>query len=143
KAPDSKGMQIGFMRRGWPILASWVSSIFKASIALGLYPTGLKALNTIPTHKPAKRDKSSPKAWRPVEQHTSVLAKPLERLMANQIAFTAETRGILDSDQYGGQPSHSTIQAASGFVHQARMHMDQGMIISTLFFDLKRAYNNI
>ncbi|KAJ7717864.1 hypothetical protein B0H16DRAFT_1232535, partial [Mycena metata] len=66
KAPDTHGLQIGFVRRGWPILAPPITAIFKASIALGLYPTSLKASNAIPMHKPAKRDKSSPKAWRPV-----------------------------------------------------------------------------
>ncbi|KAJ7649108.1 hypothetical protein DFH06DRAFT_1095261, partial [Mycena polygramma] len=102
KAPDSRGMQIGFVRRGWPVLAPAVCPIFKASISLGLYPNSLKASNAIPTHKPAKTDKSSPKAWRPVEQHAAVLAKPLERLMADRISYLAETRGILDPDQYGG-----------------------------------------
>ncbi|KAJ7739116.1 hypothetical protein B0H16DRAFT_1325067, partial [Mycena metata] len=141
KAPDDEGLQIGFVRRGWPVLAPAVCAIFKASVRLGLYPTCLKASNAIPTHKPAKKDKSSPKAWRPVEQHASVLAKPLERLMADRISFHAETRGAFDCDQYGGRPSHSTLQAVSGFVHQARAQMDEGKIVSTLFFDLKGAYN--
>ncbi|KAJ7709276.1 hypothetical protein B0H16DRAFT_1344660, partial [Mycena metata] len=143
KAPDSEGLQIGFVRRGWPVLAPIVTNIFKSSVSLGLYPTCLKASNAIPTHKPAKKDKSSPKAWQPVEQHAAVFAKPLERLMADRISFKAESRGVFDQDQYGGRPSHSTLQAASGFIHQARKHMDMGMIVSTLFFDLKGAYNNI
>ncbi|KAJ7035775.1 hypothetical protein C8F04DRAFT_930090, partial [Mycena alexandri] len=108
-----------------------------------LYPTELKASNTIPTHKPAKKDKSSSKAWRPVEQHASVLAKPLERLMPNRISFLPETCGVFDRDEYGGRLSHSTLQAASSFIHQSRKHMDRGMIVTTLFFNPKGAYNNI
>ncbi|KAJ7034202.1 hypothetical protein C8F04DRAFT_956722 [Mycena alexandri] len=111
KAPDSVGLQMGFVRRGWPVLAPVVCAIFKSSANLGLYPTSLKASNAIPTHKPAKKDKSSPKAWRPVEQHAAVLAKPLERLMADRVTFQVESRGVFDRDQYGGRSSHSTLQA--------------------------------
>ncbi|KAJ7761781.1 hypothetical protein B0H16DRAFT_1312123, partial [Mycena metata] len=143
KAPDSLGLQMGFVRRGWPVLAPAVCAIFKASVRLGLYLTSLKESNAIPTHKPAKKDKSSPKAWRPVEQHAAVLAKPLERLVADRVMFRAEGRSILDRDQYGGRSSHSTLQAVSGFIHQARAQMDQDKIVSTLFFDLSGAYNNI
>ncbi|KAJ7768214.1 hypothetical protein B0H16DRAFT_1308049, partial [Mycena metata] len=143
EAPDIHGLQIGYVRRRWGVLAPFVGSIFQASVSLGLYPTRLRPSIAIPTHKAARKDKSSPKAWRPVEQHTEVLAKPLERLMACRIAFQAESRGTLDRDQYGGRPGHSTLQAASGFIHQARKHMDDGMVVSTLFLDLKGAYNHI
>ncbi|KAJ7031693.1 hypothetical protein C8F04DRAFT_890313, partial [Mycena alexandri] len=102
KAPDSNGLQIGYVRLGWAVLTPAVTMAFKASISLGIYPTWFKASNAVPTHKPAKKDKSNPKAWRPVEQHAKVLAKPLERLMANRMAFAAESLGIFDRDQYGG-----------------------------------------
>jgi hypothetical protein len=134
---------MGFVRRAWPVIAPWVRSIFIASVRLGLYPHRLKSSNAIPTHKPAKKDKTSPKAYRPVEQHAEVLAKPLERLMANRITFEAESRGLLQESQFGGRSGRSTQQAASAFIHRARAHMDDGMIVSTLFFDLKGAFNGI
>jgi hypothetical protein len=38
-----------------------------------------------------------------VENYEHILAKPLERLIANRIAFEAESLGFLDDAQYGGR----------------------------------------
>ncbi|KAF7372237.1 reverse transcriptase [Mycena venus] len=143
RPPDSHGQQMGYIRRTWPVIAPWVCHIFQSSVRLGLYPYRLKASNAIPTPKPAKKDKTHPKAYRPVEQHAEVLAKPLERLMADRISFEAETRGLLHQDQFGGRPGHSTQQAASAFIHRVRGQLDDGMVVSTLVFDLKGAFNGI
>jgi hypothetical protein len=98
KAPDTHGVQMGFIRAGWPAIGGRVCQIFKVSVHLGLYPTPLKSSNAIPTAKAGKKDKTSPKAYRPVEQHAEALAKPLERLIANRISYEAETRGLLEED---------------------------------------------
>ncbi|KAJ6556102.1 hypothetical protein B0H19DRAFT_947402 [Mycena capillaripes] len=101
KAPDSHRLQMGYVRRAWPVIAPWVREIFQASFRLGTHPHRLKASNAIPTPKPAKKDKTHPKVYRPVEQHAEVLAKPLEQLMANSISFEAEAHGFLVKDQFG------------------------------------------
>lgn len=143
KAPDSHGLQMGYIRRSWPVTAVWVRHIFKSSIRLGLFPSRLKSSNAIPTPKAGKKDKTNPKAHRPVEQHAEALAKPLERLVANRITFEAESRGILHESQFGGRPGRSTQQAADAYIHQARSQLDEGKVVSTLFFDLKGAFNGI
>ncbi|KAJ7264145.1 hypothetical protein C8J57DRAFT_948184, partial [Mycena rebaudengoi] len=102
KAPDSHGIQMGFVRRDWSVIAGHVRNVFKSSVSLGLYPTRLKASNVIPTFKNGKKDKTHPKSYRPVEQHAEALAKPLERLVANRISFEAEKLGFLCEDQFGG-----------------------------------------
>ncbi|KAJ7704037.1 hypothetical protein B0H17DRAFT_1127061 [Mycena rosella] len=90
-----------------------------------LYPTRLKRSNNILTHKASKKDKTSPKLYRPVEQHAEALAKPLERLRANRPTFDTESLGILHKDQFGGQPGCNTQQAADAYIHQARSQLDQ------------------
>ncbi|KAJ7183362.1 hypothetical protein C8R46DRAFT_828782, partial [Mycena filopes] len=90
KAPDSHGIQMGFIHRGWPVIADWITHLFKASVALGLVPIRLKSSDALPTLKPAKKDKTSPKSYRPVEHHGEALAKPLERLVAKRISHEAE-----------------------------------------------------
>ncbi|KAJ7747118.1 hypothetical protein DFH07DRAFT_831202 [Mycena maculata] len=101
-------MQMGYVRRVWPAIENWVNAVFKSSVRLGLFPTRLKTSNAIPIAKASKKDKTSPKAWRPVEQHAEALAKPLERLMANRITFEVESRNFLQADQFGGRPGRST-----------------------------------
>ncbi|KAJ7068331.1 hypothetical protein C8F01DRAFT_937483, partial [Mycena amicta] len=102
KAPDRYGIQIGHIQRGYSILGDWIRPLFIASVVLGTKPTPFKANTAIPLHKAAKKDKTSPKAWRPVENHEHILAKALERLVANRINFEAESIGLIDQDQYGG-----------------------------------------
>ncbi|KAF7372056.1 reverse transcriptase [Mycena venus] len=143
KAPDTHRLQIGFVRRAWPVIAPWVRHIFKASLRLGLYPDRLKASNAIPTFKHAKKDKTSPKSYRPVEQHAEALAKPLERLMADRLVYEAESLGLLREEQFDGLQGRSTQQAADVFIHKVQAQMDEGKIFSTLFFDLKGAFNGI
>ncbi|KAF7338971.1 reverse transcriptase [Mycena venus] len=113
KAPDSHGIQM-------------------ASVHLGLYPLRLKATNAAPTPKPNK-GKTSPKAYRPVEQHAEALGKPLERLMADRISYEAETLGLFQEEQLGGRPGRNTQQAADAFIHRARAQLDKGMVASTIF----------
>ncbi|KAJ7753270.1 hypothetical protein B0H16DRAFT_1317022, partial [Mycena metata] len=93
---------MGFIHRGWPVLGDWVRQIFKASVALGLFPNRLKASDALPTPKPGKKDKTHPKAYRPVEHHGEVLAKPLEALMARRVTHEAEVLGLLQEEQFGG-----------------------------------------
>ncbi|KAJ7777371.1 hypothetical protein B0H16DRAFT_1225455, partial [Mycena metata] len=102
KAPDSHGIQMGFIHRGWPVLGEWVSHVFKSSVSLGLFPNRLKASDALPTLKPAKKDKTHPKSYRPVEHHGEVLAKPLEALVARRISHEAEAGGMLREEQFGG-----------------------------------------
>ncbi|KAJ7024086.1 hypothetical protein C8F04DRAFT_887735, partial [Mycena alexandri] len=102
KAPDSHGVQMGFIHRGWPVLGEWIRRVFKSSVALGLFPNRLKASDALPTPKPAKKDKTHPKAYRPVEHHGEALAKPLEALMARRISHEAEVGGMLREEQFGG-----------------------------------------
>ncbi|KAJ7032340.1 hypothetical protein C8F04DRAFT_959148, partial [Mycena alexandri] len=102
KAPDSHGIQMGFIHRGWPILGAWIRHIFKSSVALGIFPNRLKASDALPTLKPAKKDKTHPKSYRPIEHHGEALAKPLEVLVAKRISHEAEAGGMLREEQFGG-----------------------------------------
>ncbi|KAF7372047.1 reverse transcriptase [Mycena venus] len=97
KAPDRYGIQMGHVQRGYPVLAPWIRAIYRASLALGVKPTPFKANVATPVHKAGKKDKTSPKAWRPVENYEHILAKPLERLVANRLSFDAESLGFLET----------------------------------------------
>ncbi|KAF8173856.1 hypothetical protein K438DRAFT_1850150 [Mycena galopus ATCC 62051] len=108
KSPDHYGVQMGHVQQAWPVINRWVRIIFQVSVRLGAKPTPFKNNTATPIHKQAKKDKTSPKAWRPVENYEHILAKPLERLLADRLSFDAESLGFIDSSQYGGpRPQHS------------------------------------
>jgi hypothetical protein len=110
-------------------------------MSLGIKPTSFKANLATPVHKAGKKDKTSPKAWRPVENFEHILAKPLERFIANRLSLEAESLGFLEDPQYGGRPGHSMVQAVDGYIHRVRQQLDEGNTVSTLFYDLKGAFN--
>jgi hypothetical protein len=143
KAPDRYGIQMGFIQRGYSVLREWIRPVFRASVILGAKPTAYKANVATPVHKAGKKDKTSPKAWRPVENFEHALAKPLERLVADRISFKAESLGFIENAQYGGRPGHSTLQAVDGYIHRVRKQLDEGHTVSTLLYDLKGAFNRI
>ncbi|KAJ7089130.1 hypothetical protein C8R44DRAFT_648989, partial [Mycena epipterygia] len=109
---------MGFVQRAYPVIGDWVRAIFRASLLLGIEPTPFKSNVATPVHKQGKKDKTSPKAWRPVENYEHILAKPLERLIADRISFEAESLGFIADAQYGGRPGHSTVQAVEGYIHR-------------------------
>ncbi|KAJ7920375.1 hypothetical protein B0H13DRAFT_2422846 [Mycena leptocephala] len=88
KAPDRYGLQMGFIQRGWPVIAERVREIFRSSVRL-------------------------------------------------------ESLGFIDPAQHGGRPGHSTQQVIDGYIHRVRSELDRGNTVSTLFYDLKGAFNRI
>ncbi|KAF8146700.1 hypothetical protein K438DRAFT_1780712 [Mycena galopus ATCC 62051] len=107
REPDRYGIQMGNVQRAYPVLCVWIRAIFRTSVVLGTKPTPYKANTATLVHKAGKKDKTSPKAWRPVENFEHVLAKPLERLIADHLSFDAESMNFLDNAQYGGRPGHT------------------------------------
>lgn len=101
KALDSHGVEIGFVRHAWPIIGPCIRAIFQSSVCLGFEPTHFKASNAIPTFKHGKTDKTAVKSWRPVEQHAEVLARPLERIVANRISFEVGSLGLVSESRSG------------------------------------------
>ncbi|KAJ7809751.1 hypothetical protein B0H13DRAFT_2478479 [Mycena leptocephala] len=85
KAPERYGVQMGFVQRDYAVLRDRIRPIFKALVALGSKPTAYKSNVATPLHKAGKKDKTSPKSWRSVENYDHILAKPLEHLIADRI----------------------------------------------------------
>jgi hypothetical protein len=57
--------------------------------------------------------------------------------------FSKSDPNIFDNAQYGGRPTHSTLQAVDGYIHRVRKQLDAGDTVSTLFYDLKGSFNRV
>ncbi|KAJ7893638.1 hypothetical protein B0H14DRAFT_3427300 [Mycena olivaceomarginata] len=101
------------------VLASTQFSLPRPTVALGAKPNSFKSNIATPVHKAGKKDKTSP-------NFEHILAKPLERLVANRLSFDAESLGFLEDAQYGGRPGHSTLQTVDGYIHRVKAQLDQG-----------------
>ncbi|KAF7568870.1 hypothetical protein PtrM4_112850 [Pyrenophora tritici-repentis] len=92
--------------------------------------------------KPPKLDYSLPKAYRVITLLNS-LGKVLERIIAKRLASLAETTNLLHSSQIGGRNKKSAIDAALLLVDQIQHKKQQGQITSTVFVDVKGAFDHV
>lgn len=92
--------------------------------------------------KQGKDDYSAPKSYRVISL-LNCLGKVSERIMAYRTGELAETTNLIHTSQMGGRKKKSAIDAAlklQDFVQQAKRG---GLIPSTLFLDIKGAYDYV
>ncbi|KAF7573996.1 hypothetical protein PtrM4_056190 [Pyrenophora tritici-repentis] len=119
--------------------------LFKAYSILfnyGYHPRCWKAATGAILKKPSKPDYSIPKAYRVITLLNS-LGKILERIIAKRLSSLAETTDLLHSSQIGGRNKKSAIDAAFLLVDQIQHKKQQGQITSTVFVDVKGAFDHV
>ncbi|KAF7566278.1 hypothetical protein PtrM4_145980 [Pyrenophora tritici-repentis] len=108
----------------------------------GYHPRCWKAATGAILKKPSKLDYSLPKAYRVITLLNS-LGKVLERIIAKRLASLAETTNLLHSSQIRGRNKKSAIDAALLLVDQIQHKKQQGQITSTVFVDVKGAFDHV
>ncbi|KAF7564397.1 hypothetical protein PtrM4_038310 [Pyrenophora tritici-repentis] len=108
----------------------------------GYHPRCWKAATGAILKKPSKLDYSLPKAYRVITLLNS-LGKVLERIIAKRLASLAETTNLLHPSQIGGRNKKSAIDAALLLVDQIQHKKQQGQITSTVFVDVKGAFDHV
>jgi ribonuclease HI len=108
----------------------------------GYHPTCWKQATGAILKKPAKPDYSIPKAYRVITL-LSCLGKIVERITANRLSYLAETTNLLDPTQIGGRLKKSAIDAALLLVDQIQHQKQRGLITSTVFLDVKGAFDHV
>jgi ribonuclease HI len=108
----------------------------------GYHPTCWKQATGAILKKPSKPDYSIPKAYRVITL-LSCLGKIAERITANRLSNLAETTHLLDPTQIGGRLQKSAIDAALLLVDQIQHQKQRGQITSTIFLDVKGAFDHV
>ena len=80
-APGEDELVTGVFKVAWPRVSNLVFSLFKGCLDAGYHPKCFRSAIVAIIPKPNKKDKSSPRAYRPISL-LSVLGKGLERLLA-------------------------------------------------------------
>ena len=116
-----------------------------------LYASLLEILDTHPRcwkqatgailKKPGKPDNSAPKAYRVISL-LNCLGKVSERLLAQRLAFLAETTSLLHPSQIGGRLSKSAIDAALLLSNEVEQNKRLNRRSTTLFLDVKGAFRS-
>ncbi|KAF8646075.1 hypothetical protein AX16_007407 [Volvariella volvacea WC 439] len=114
---------------------------FNRILDTGIWPSSLKAADTVIIPKPGK-DLSSVSGYRPIALFSTV-AKLMEKILSNRLQWEAAKAGILHPNQHGGMKKHSTDDAGMLLVHQIKRGWERKKVTSCLAFDIASFFPSV
>ncbi|CUS06639.1 unnamed protein product [Tuber aestivum] len=102
EAPGPDGINFLCLRQVYNAIPIPLGKLFQAILKTGYHPQCWREATGATIRKPHKADYTTPKAYRPVSL-LHCLGKISEKIIANRLAYIAETKGLLHSDQIGGR----------------------------------------
>lgn len=110
------------------------------SFVEGKFPDILRGSKVIPIYKNGDRTISS--NYRPIA-HMSVLAKIFETKFKSRILKFTGANNILCQQQYGFRSASNTAVAVADFVGDLQKNMFRKLKCSSVFIDLKKAFDSV
>lgn len=126
----------------WPVLGPRITTLFQHCLNAGVHPTVFKAARTVAIPKPGKRDRSLPKAYRPIAL-LPCLGKALERLIAKRMAFLALEHRVLARDQCSAIPRHSTIDLTTALYSDITDAWARHQVAGMVTIDVQGAFDSV
>lgn len=99
----------------------------------------LKNIVTVPILKP-NSNSDLPNLYRPISLLPCIL-KIYEKVIKSRLEWWIEENNILPSYQYGFRKGMSTRDALTDFVTNIKINLSENRFISSVFLDIKNAYN--
>ena len=104
----------------------------------GIFPDDWKKAKVHPIFKSDERN--IPSNYRPISILPAI-SKIIERVMHSQLLEYFQAGNLLTESQSGFRPNHSTSTALISAVSLRLTNMDSGKLNSSVFTDLKKAFN--
>lgn len=140
KSPGVDGIAMRLLKdAGYAVIETLVE-IFNVSIQTGIFPDDWKFAKVSPIYK--EGDKSDCGNYRPISV-ISAVAKLFEKLMYAQLSSFLIENNIINEQQSGFRPKHSTETALLASTNEWLSCMDKGKINGVLFLDLKKAFDTV
>ena len=117
-----------------------LSIIFNKSFETGTIPKHIKIAKVIPIYK--CKEKHEMGNYRPISLLPSI-SKIIEKLVHKRLYSFCENNDILNDNQYGFRPKHSTIDAVSKFTVDIVSSLETNMTTYAVFLDLSKAFDTI
>ena len=141
-APGTDEITAEVIREAWPLLGNRITHLFQACTNSGTHPIAFKGATVVVLPKAGKRDKSSPKAYRPIAL-LSCLGKGLERLLARRISHLALKLQILAPDQCSATSKRSASDLTTALVCDIEKAWAQKKVVGIVTADVKGAFDGV
>ena len=119
-------------------LAYPLTQIFCSSYNAGVLPAIWKKSYIIPIFK--KGSRYDPLLYRPVSL-TSVCAKSMEKIVVKFLFDYLDSNNLLNANQFGFRPGHSTEDQLVLTYNDVTMWLDQGFNVDLVLFDFSKAFD--
>ena len=121
-------------------LALPIATIFNYSLSTGTIPAEWKQARVTPIFK--EGDKQDTSNYRPISV-LPLCMKVFERIVHNQFHTHITTNNLLNPNQSGFRPKHSTTTALIDVTDYLYNQSQNGLITGAIFLDLKKAFDTV
>ena len=141
KAAGSDKINFLIIQKAYSIIPQLFYQLYSKLIEVGFHPECWKEEIGVILKKP-NRENSNPKSYRLVSL-LNCLGKIAEKLIAERLAFYAETTDLLYNDQIGARKQRSAIDAAISIVSEIELNKHKKKLSSMLLMDIRGAFPNM
>lgn len=141
KTPGMDGIIPALMQKGINLLASPLTTLLRASLALGCVPEMWRKARVVFIPKPGRDTYAQPRSFRPISL-TSFLLKLLEKIIERHIRDEVLTVSPLSPDQCAYQAGKSCELAIHKVISRAENALRNKELALGAFIDIEGAFDN-
>ena len=123
------------------LISDSLTQIFNKSIKSGIFPGDWKRARVTPLYKNSG-ERTDPSNYRPISV-IPIIAKLIERVVYDQLHKYLIDNKLLSQYQSGFRSLHSTVTALLEVTDSWAWNIDQGLVNSVVFLDLKKAFDTV
>ena len=128
------------LKDAFTCLPTVITKLFNLSLSTCKFPLKWKQTTIIPFHKGGPKDDVN--NYRPI----SLLPLPgklLEKIIHTRLMKFLEVNSILNPNQHGFRPGHSTIDVVANFTDDIYNAMNEGKCTLAVYIDFKKAFDTV
>ena len=141
KSPGEDGIMPVMLQKGKRAVICKLLEIYRASLALSYIPLGWRKTRVVFIPKAGKRDKTLPKAFRPISL-SSIFLKVMEKIIDLHIKTKCLKTFPISKFQYAYQENKSTVTALHMLVKKIENSIEMKEISLAAFLDIEGAFDN-
>lgn len=141
KAPGNDNMPNILLKQLSPGAIGAICNIYNACLSLNYWPASFKLAKITPIPKPGK-DKGHAENYRPISLLNN-LGKLFEKVIHRRIMSFVTENDILNAEQFGFRPQHSTSHQVLRVTNHIKRNRSQKKSTGMVLFDIEKAFDSV